>query len=107
MTTNSILTLFRPLSKKLNKFQTVQAMTANFIKFMWNNFKVTFTCTSTVTLSWQPNVDSHVFYNLHLPDKKVFLLFLLVELLHYINLKFQCNPGSLVANLGKKYMTLK
>ena len=84
MTTNSILTLFRPLSKKLNKFQTVQAMTANFIKFIWNNFKVDFTCTSTVTLSWQPNVDSDVFQNLHFSDKNVFFfLFLLVELLYY------------------------
>ena len=45
------------------------------LKFIWEHFTVLVICTSTLTLPWQPNFDSHVFQNLHFFLKNKFYFF--------------------------------
>ena len=74
MPAHGSLTLFRPSppsphTKKMNNLKPFKLRAPNlatFPKSSWEHFKVVVTCTSTLTLPWQPSFNKCFFFqNLH------------------------------------------
>lgn len=88
----------RLLEPTPSTFQTVPNL-AIFLKFIWENFEIVVSCTSTLSLPWQPSFHSNVFQNFNF----CLLIFTIDLILLFYEIYHNCgfNPGLMVNYWGK------